>query len=265
MPTVKSAIRVIEIFEFFDRVQREASVTEIARELGYPQSSASVLLRNLADLGYLRHGADRRSYFPTPRVAMLGWWIEPMVAAGGALRRVMEELGEQTGETIILATPIRDQVQYVHVVPATTTMRMHVGPGTLRPLLTSGLGRLFAADLTDEQLRRMVLRHNGGAPPGDAISLAALRRDLAGIRSSGFSISLNRITSGAGVIGIRLPMDAGGAPMALGIGGWSRTIRKDQGRFLQLMRGAVSRHLDRPAEAEPRRPGRRLVVACEAA
>jgi len=121
MPTVKSAIRVLEVFEYFDRVQREASVTEIARELGYPQSSTSVLLRNLADLGYLRHGADQRSYFPTPRVAMLGSWVEPMVAPGGSLRQLMGELGELTGETIILATPLRDQVQYVHVVPATTT------------------------------------------------------------------------------------------------------------------------------------------------
>lgn len=259
MPTVKSAIRVLEVFEFFDRVQREASVTEIARELGYPQSSTSVLLRNLADLGYLCHGADQRSYFPTPRVALLGSWIEPMVAPGGALRQLMGELGELTGETIILATPIRNQVQYVHVVPATTTMRMHVGPGTLRPMLTSGLGRLFAANLTDEQLRRMVLRHNGGAATGEEISLAALRRDLAAIRSHGFSISLNRITSGAGVIGIRLPVESGGAPLALGIGGWSRTIRAQQERYLQLMRHAVARYFDTAAAANgaARRPAAR--------
>jgi DNA-binding IclR family transcriptional regulator len=265
MPTVKSAIRVLEVFEYFDRVQREASVTEIARELGYPQSSTSVLLRNLADLGYLRHGADQRSYFPTPRVAMLGSWVEPMVAPGGSLRQLMGELGELTGETIILATPLRDQVQYVHVVPATTTMRMHVGPGTLRPLLTSGLGRLFAADLADEQLRRMVLRHNGGAEAGEEISVAALRRDLAAIRNSGFSISLNRITSGAGVIGIRLPVDAGGAPLALGIGGWSRTIRNEQDRYLQLLRSAVGRYFEPPPAAARRCSGRRIGAAREAA
>ena len=31
---VKSAIRVIEVLEFFDSVQREASLSEIARVLG---------------------------------------------------------------------------------------------------------------------------------------------------------------------------------------------------------------------------------------
>jgi len=245
---VKSAVRVLEVFEFFDRVQREATVSEIARELGYPQSSTSVLLGNLAELGYLRHGADRRSYFPTPRVSMLGSWLEPMLLPSGPVQRMMDELGAATGETVILATPVRDQVQYVHVVPATTTMRMHVGPGTLRPLLLSGLGRLFAIDLNEPQLRSMVLRHNDGAHAKEQISLAALRRDLLTIRSQGYAVSLNRITAGAGVIGMRLPAAASANwPLAVGIGGWSKTIKTKQDELVRLLRAGVERHLGESA------------------
>lgn len=42
---VKSAIRVFEVLEFFDEVQRDASLSEIARRLGCPVSSTSMLLR----------------------------------------------------------------------------------------------------------------------------------------------------------------------------------------------------------------------------
>ncbi len=43
---VKSAGRVLQIFEFFDEVRREANVVEICATLGYPQSSTSALLRH---------------------------------------------------------------------------------------------------------------------------------------------------------------------------------------------------------------------------
>ena len=146
---VKSAVRVLEVLELFDRLQREASVGEIARELGYPVSSTSMLLGNLLERGYMRHGPDQRTYFPTPRVTVLGAWIEPLLTPHAEVMRMMSELGDATGETIILAAPTRDQAQYLHVVPATTTMRMHVGPGTMRPLLASGLGRTLLSTMPE--------------------------------------------------------------------------------------------------------------------
>jgi len=66
------------------------------------------------------------------------------------------------------------------------------------------------------------------------------------------------------VIGIRLPVDAGGAPLALGIGGWSRTIRNEHDRYLQLLRSAVGRYFEPPAAAR-RCSGRRIGAAREAA
>jgi len=205
---VKSAVRVLEILELFDRLQREASVAEIAHELGYPISSTSMLLGNLIDQGYLRHGPDRRTYFPTPRVTLLGAWVEPRLTPGAEVLSMMGSLGEATGETIILALPVRDQVQYLHVVPATTTMRMHVGSGTLRPLITSGLGRVLLSTMSEDKVRHLVMRHNDGPLAQDSrISFAALQRDLSGIRVRGYAVVLRGVTPGAGLIGMLLPLE----------------------------------------------------------
>ncbi|HYF18084.1 MAG TPA: helix-turn-helix domain-containing protein [Ramlibacter sp.] len=75
--TVKSAVRALEVLELFDRLQREASVGEVARLLGYPLSSTSVLLSTMMGCGYLRAGAAQHTYVPTPRLARLGAWIGP--------------------------------------------------------------------------------------------------------------------------------------------------------------------------------------------
>jgi hypothetical protein len=64
--TVKSAGRVLQIFEFFDEIQREARVAEIAERLAFPQSSTSILLKCLVDLGYLDYLPEARSFLPSP-------------------------------------------------------------------------------------------------------------------------------------------------------------------------------------------------------
>jgi DNA-binding IclR family transcriptional regulator len=243
--TVKSAVRVLEVLELFDRLQREASVGEVARELGYPVSSTSMLLANLLERGYLRHGADQRSYFPTPRVTVLGSWVEPLLQPQAEVMRMMAELGEATGETIILAAPTRDQAQYLHVVPATTTMRMHVGSGTMRPLVASGLGRVLLSTMPDSKVRQLVMRHNDGplVEEQGRISLAALQRELSGIRARGHAVVLRGVTPGAGLVAMLLPLELSGLPLAVGIGGWAREIRARQQEYVQLLRDSIDLHL----------------------
>ena len=242
--TVKSAARVLEVFEYFDRIRRAATVTEIARALGYPQSSTSVLLRSLVELGYLEQDEGRRSYLPTPRVTLLGSWIEPLLAPGGEIMHLMDELGEQTGETIILGLPSGDAVRYIHVVQATNAMRLHVGNGTVRPMAISGMGRLFMSQMDEARVRRIVERYN--AQLGDdagRLNLAAVRLDLASIRAEGHVPSFDRVAQGAGGISVLLPVAPHGVPMAVAIAGLSRTINDNRERFLQLIRAGIRRHL----------------------
>lgn len=243
--TVKSAARVLEVFEFFDRVQRPATVMELSRSLKYPQSSTSVLLKSLVSLGYLEPmPEERRAYRPTARLTLLGAWVEPQLAAGGPVLQLMTDLGAETGDLIILGIPQNGVVRYIHTVPATKPMRLHNAPGTVRPIATSGLGRLFMSAMTDDQVREIVERHN--ASEEDAarrLSLAAVRRDMAAIRAQGHVVSTDRITPGAGVVAVLLPVTHGGLPLALGIGGWSKTIKEESQAFVQSMRKGIRRHL----------------------
>ncbi len=241
---VKSAARVIEVFEYFDRIRRAATVTEVARALGYPQSSTSVLLRSLVGLGYLEQDEGRRSYLPTPRVTLLGSWIEPLLAPGGEIMGLMDELGEQTGETIFLGVPSGDAVRYIHVVQATNAMRLHVGNGTVRPMAISGMGRLFMASMDEARVRQIVERYNAELAGDEGrLNLASVRRDLASIRADGFVPSFDRVTPGAGGISVLLPVAPHGVPMAVAIGGLSRTINENREHYLQLIRAGIRRHL----------------------
>lgn len=238
---VKSAVRVFEVLEFFDAVQRAASLSEIAAALGYPLSSTSMLLQSLVERGYLAQG-EKRAYRLTPRVKLLGGWLSPLLDANGAVTSLMDWVGVQCQQLVVLAVPETLQVRYIRVVPATGTVRMHVTPGAVRPLPTSGFGRLFMSQMADEEVEQVLRSHNAQQPT-EALRLgaAALRRDLQAIRSTGYSVSFDKVSPGAGVVAVQLPVPLNETPLAVGIGGPSALIRANATAYGALLQDGVRR------------------------
>ena len=100
--TVKSAARVLELLSFFAERRRSLTVTEIARALGYPQSSASALLTSLTKSGYLNYDRYNRQYTPTLRVALLGAWVHDQLFSPKSLSRLVDELHAASGRHVVL-------------------------------------------------------------------------------------------------------------------------------------------------------------------
>jgi DNA-binding IclR family transcriptional regulator len=86
------------------------------------------------------------------------------------------------------------------------------------------------------------MRHNDGPVATEQrISLAALQRELAAIRARGYSVTLRGVTPGAGIIGMLLPLEISGQPLAVGIGGWAREMRARQQEYVSLLRETIAR------------------------
>lgn len=59
---VKSAARVLDILELFREAEGDLGLTEVARKLSLPKSSAHGLVNTLVARGYLHFHPDTRSY-----------------------------------------------------------------------------------------------------------------------------------------------------------------------------------------------------------
>jgi DNA-binding IclR family transcriptional regulator len=94
--SVKSALRAVQVFEFFLEIRRSATAKEIATGLDIPQSSTSMLLRSLRDHGYLDYDQKERTYLPTPRVTLLGAWLDTGPIRDGHLIDALNWLSDQT-------------------------------------------------------------------------------------------------------------------------------------------------------------------------
>lgn len=236
---VKSAARVIQVLEFFDGVKRSCAVAEVADHYGWPHSSTSVLMRTLVTLGYLHYDAGARTYLPSMRVALLGDWLHEALLAHGRLAALLQRLNSETHETVILAAQNGMHSQYLRVIEGTNTMRMHVPIGMIRPLLTSGTGRILMTRMDDGAIRKLVRRHNAGAPQEQRVDVDEVLAEVAVDRSRGYAFSQNRITPHAGLIAMLLPAGAGEKPLAIGVAGLTERLVANEQRYVRAMQEAI--------------------------
>lgn len=241
---VKSARRVMQLLEYFDEIRSDASVTDISRGLGIPQSSTTELLRSLTELGYLAQLPGTRRYRPTHRVALLGTWIPAPYLAEGRLVQMMEHLGEVTRETIILGEQSNTVMRYIYVVPSRQPMRLHVGPGTERPVARSGLGKLFLSTLPERKVRDILKRVEAERRPDEpGVIFSEIEPELAEIRRRGYHLTTRGVNPGAGIVGMMLPDSPGHPTLALGIGGLAENISSNAERLVAAMRAGIRDYL----------------------
>ncbi|MFG1230034.1 IclR family transcriptional regulator [Xanthobacter wiegelii] len=241
---VKSAIRALELLEFFDRIERPATISELSRALGYPQSSTSMLVSSLVDQGYLSVTPGREVQ-PTARVSLLGRWMDLWIA-DGRVSQLMAELSRETGETILLGITNDVHVLYIDAIAAIKPMRLHIPRGTRRPLLTSGMGALLLSAMDDAEIARRVdsvARRTGPDDPRPP-TLDEVMQDVAQVRRQGYSLSTDRLFPGAGVVCCLLPREVRDQPIGVGIGGLSAAISGNVEAYVELLHSGIRRHLE---------------------
>jgi DNA-binding IclR family transcriptional regulator len=248
---IKSASRVLEVFEFFSARRQQATVMEIAREYGYPQSSTSELLSCLVELGFLHRDRRARTYRPTARVAVLGSWVQPRLFRNGSLLPMMDELSEQSERPVMLAGVIGTAVQVFQAVGADANL----SPGTNIDLLHSAIGKLLLTSCERQYIRKMVHRLNAESRPEDWVRCEDLLLELDRLRSQGYAYAPPS-DHAPGMCVVLLPQPLNEDPLALALVVGDEDEISVQ-HHVRSLRNAVARHLGptvasrRPAAVVP--------------
>ena len=260
--TVKSARRVLEILEYFDREHPCATVMDMSRALSYPQSSTSELLRSLTRLGYLRYNRYQRTYSPTARVALLGAWVDPVLFRGGAVLGAVDHVAALVGETVLLSSAANYTLYHLHVVQGAADGAVVEHAGREESLLHSPQGRLILASYRDTHIRSALHRLNTDDPdPARRVRIGEQLRDLVALRDRGFIVDADSRGDGTGVIAILLPPRSGVERLVLSVVASRGTIAARSDEILRIMREEREHILPPEAQppAAPRRPGDDLV------
>ncbi|MCC5988331.1 MAG: helix-turn-helix domain-containing protein [Pararhodobacter sp.] len=217
---VKSAIRVIQILELFDKKQTSLSIQQIVNELGLPQSSVSSLVQSLFSMGYLNRMEGSRAFEPSERLAFLGNWTLGMPRGVEAVNELLHDLSEITGEAALLGCRSGFFLRYVAITESPHALRFALPVNQIRPLQSCGLGIMVLTQMTDEAVTLLVRRFNVEQPEhGLKRPENEILADVRLAREQGYFETFGIVTSEVGTISTMMNLPKTGRSLAIGIGG----------------------------------------------
>jgi DNA-binding IclR family transcriptional regulator len=234
---VKSAQRVLKVIEFFTEERPAASVTDISRALSYPQSSTSVLLRCLRQLGYLYYDRAHRTYRLTARAALLGCWSERGNYRGGRTLDWLDAVAAQTGETVVLSAAHADYaLHHLHVRGGTSPRAIAVDAGAVEPIMHNVQGELQLASYPDPHIRLALHRLNSEeANPDKRVNVAEKLAEFQVMRDRGWGIGRHAGVEGASAVAAMVPRHKGGDRIVISLVAADDVIERSGAEFLRIV------------------------------
>lgn len=197
---VKSAMRTVELLDYFARQGAMNSLAEIQQELGYPKSSLYALLRTLVRLGWVETDPTGTLYRIGMRALLVGASYidgDPVV---GMAHETLDWLAEVTGETVHLGRLDGFDVVYLSSRPSRHNLRPVVRVGRRLPAHGTALGKALLADRPDLALPEK-LEASTEHTITDGDRLAA---DLREVRERGYAADNEENSPGICCLGVAL-------------------------------------------------------------
>ena len=186
---VSSVRKALELLGCFTPRAAAWGLSDLARSLKIPKSTAHNLLRTLQSFDFVRQDRETRVYRLGPRALELG-----LVFARGSdvlahARTMMNRLAERTRETVKVGILSSGQVLVVAAIESTHQLHTRGDAGTRWPLHSSSLGKAILSNLPPEEAEEIL--SSKGMPRSTGNTLTTWRdmeREIRLIRARGYSL-----------------------------------------------------------------------------
>ncbi|WP_308283138.1 IclR family transcriptional regulator [Pseudonocardia nigra] len=192
--------RALQLLDAFSAQRPAMSLSELSRHTGLPVSTAHRLLGELVAWGALERGEDG-----CYRVGLRLWEVGSLAPRGLPLREralpFLEDLSQVTRENVQLAVREGSEVVYVERIAGSGAVPVLTRVGGRFALTATGVGLVLLAhaptEVQEDVLTAPIERYTEFTVTDPRV----LRRMLADVRTSGFSISDRQVTTDALSVG----------------------------------------------------------------
>lgn len=196
-PKVKSADRVLDIFELFTGEQESYNLTEIAKSLNMPPSSTYLILQNMLSRGYLETDRSKKQFRIGYKLFTIRSSYMRNTSLTGEFYQVAEKIIDELNETVSLGIRAGNQLHYIGEKVSSHALRFNHSMGTSLPLHATASGKVLLADITLDELREIYPEDQLEKVTDKTIaSFPDLLKELDKVRSQGYGYNMGETADG---------------------------------------------------------------------
>lgn len=152
----KPTMRQFALLEALAQMDRFATLQTLVEETGLPKPTVHRMLQQLEMAGMVQRDGDGRQYTTGLRLRQLAETVLLNNTVHGARHLVLRRLVEEVGETCNLTAFNGSEVVYLDRVETPAPLRFYLQAGSVVPAHCSATGKLFLAQMTPSQRRRLL-------------------------------------------------------------------------------------------------------------
>lgn len=212
------ALRLFALLEVIAQRDQFFSLQSLVDELNLPKPTLHRMLQQLEGAGMIQRDGDGRQYSTGLRLRRMAENLLLNNTVHGARNLVLRQLIGEVGESCNLTTCVGHEVLYLDRVETEAPLRFYLRSGSRVPLHCSASGKLFLAQMTQLQRRRL-LAHL----PLEKYTEKTLRsyeqidREMERVRRDGYAIDDEEFLSGLLCVATLVPASSGKSNMAVAI------------------------------------------------
>ncbi|QEW25552.1 IclR family transcriptional regulator [Roseovarius indicus] len=233
---------VLELLEFYAEFQKPATISEVSQHFGWPRSSTFNILTTMSSRGYLYESGGKGQYYPTSRLFRVAQSINAGAPLPDAVISLLDELAEDTEETVFLAAPSGLQAVFLEVRQSPHRVRYFADVGGQIPLFATATGQAILSQLperhVDSILRRVRFERYG---PGTPMSIDEVMRSIRQSLRRGYFVSASNYSQDLG--GVSVPLVIDGRAYAITVAGPLSRFEPRQLDYVKLLHDRVPAYL----------------------
>ncbi|WP_413733469.1 IclR family transcriptional regulator [Sodalis sp. RH21] len=184
------------ILRLMSTLKRGVTVSDVVEHLQFPKSTASRLLKQLAQAGFLARDAASLAYQPGLMLLEVAHLVRRNSSLTDHIEQALRDLCRVTGHTGYLSVLDGHDVLVLRVIPGVHALRVIRNPGSRSPAWRTSTGRALLARLSPHQLDSQ-FRAAIPATVEHAMPFAQLSDNLAAVRQCRWASAVNEAVAGA--------------------------------------------------------------------
>ena len=209
-------LRLFALLELIASKDQLFTLQGLVEETGMAKPTLHRMLQQLEAAGMLQRDSDGRQYGTGARLRRLAENLLLNDTMHGARHAVLRQLVEEVGESCNITALSGSEVLYLDRVETAAPLRFYLHPGSRVPAHCSASGKLFLAEMTPAQRRRLLAHAPLSRYTNRTLTeLDALEAEIEKVGQNGYAFDNEEFLPGLFCIAVLVPSPEGRSNMGI--------------------------------------------------